>query len=125
MSGRGASLIEVVVAVLMLGVGALALAGSIVHSLRARERAVGTALASVSAEAWVERWRGGPWRSGSATGTTELVWGARRGRLDWTLSDRGPCLQEASVRAVTGRRSEITVWVETRRHREGQTGCGG
>ncbi|MGH7544358.1 MAG: type IV pilus modification PilV family protein [Gemmatimonadota bacterium] len=124
MNGRGATLLEVAVAVLLLGVGAMALAGSIVHSLRAREKAVGTALAAVSAEAWIERWRGGPWRSGAETGTAELVWGARRGRLEWSLFDLGACLQEARVRAVTGRRSEVAVLVETRRHREGSPECG-
>ena len=125
MNRRGATLLEVVVAALLLGVGAMALAGSIVHALRAREKAVGTALAAVAAEAWIERWRGGPWRAGADAGTTDLAWGARRGRLEWALSDLGACLQEARVRAVTGRRSEVAVLVETRRHREGGTECGG
>lgn len=124
MNGRGATLLEVAVAVLLLGVGAIALAGSIVHALRAREKAVGTALAAVAAEAWIERWRGGPWRA-AETGTADLAWGARRGRLEWALSDLGACLQEARVRAVTGRRSEVAVLVETRRHREGRADCGG
>ena len=123
MNGRGATLLEVVVAVLLLGVGAMALAGSIVHALRAREKAVGTALAAVAAEAWIERWRGGPWRAGPEAGTADVTWGARRGRLEWALSDVGACLQEARVRAVTGRRSEVSVLVETRRHREGAAEC--
>ena len=123
MNGRGATLLEVVVAVLLLGVGAMALAGSIVHALRAREKAVGTALAAVAAEAWIERWRGGPWRAGPEAGTADVTWGARRGRLEWALSDIGACLQEARVRAVTGRRSEVSVLVETRRHREGAAEC--
>lgn len=124
MNGRGATLLEVAVAVLLLGVGGMALAGSIVHALRAREKAVGTALAAVAAESWIERWRGGPWR-GAGTGSADMAWGARRGRLEWTLSDLGACLQEARVRAVTGRRSEIAVLVETRRHREGRADCAG
>jgi Tfp pilus assembly protein PilV len=122
-NGRGATLLEVAVAVLLLGVGAMALAGSIVHALRAREKAVGTALAAVAAEAWIERWRGGPWEVRAETGTADVAWGARRGRLEWALSDLGACLQEARVRAVTGRRSEVTVLVETRRHREGTVDC--
>lgn len=105
--------------------GALALAGSVVHALRAREDALGTSLAAVAAEAWIERWRGGPWRTGGASGTTGLAWGSRRGRLEWQLADLGSCLQEARVRAVTGRRREIAVVVETRRHREGWADCGG
>lgn len=125
MNDRGATLLEVAVAVLLLGVGAMALAGSIVHALRAREKAVGTALAAVAAEAWIERWRGGPWRAGGEAGTTDLAWGARRGRLEWALSDLGSCLQGARVRAVTGRRGEVAVLVETRRHREGGTECRG
>lgn len=125
MNGRGATLLEVAVAVLLLGVGAMALAGSIVHALRAREKAVGTALAAVAAEAWIERWRGGPWRAGPGSGSTEVAWGSRRGRLDWALVDVGVCLQEARIRAVTGRRLEVTVQVETRRHREGSAGCAG
>ncbi|HKY61335.1 MAG TPA: hypothetical protein VJP59_10025 [Gemmatimonadota bacterium] len=125
MNGRGATLLEVAVAVLLLGVGAMALAGSIVHALRAREKAVGTALASLAAEAWIERWRGGPWREGAEAGTAEVAWGARRGRLEWALSDLGACLQGARVRAVTGRRSEVAVLIETRRHREGRADCAG
>ena len=125
MNGRGATLLEVAVAVLLLGVGAMALAGSIVHALRAREKAVGTALAAVAAEAWIERWRGGPWRAGGESGSTEIAWGARQGRLDWAVVDLGACLQEARVRAVTGRRLEVDVRVETRRHREMRPGCAG
>lgn len=125
MNRRGATLLEVAVAVLLLAVGAMALAGSIVHALRAREKAVGTALAAVAAEAWIERWRSGPWRAGGETGSTEVAWGARRGRLEWSLVDLGACLQQARVRAVTGRRIEVAVLVETRRHWEGRAGCAG
>jgi hypothetical protein len=81
------------------------------------------ALAAVTAEAWIERWRGGPWRAGGESGSTEVAWGARRGRLDWALVDLGVCLQEARLRAVTGRRFEVAVLVETRRHREGRAEC--
>lgn len=120
--GRGATLLEVVVAVLLLGVGALALAGSIVHALRAREISVATALAAVAAETWIERWRSQAWRDGGAAGSTEVAWGRRRGRLDWTLEDVGKCLQEARVTAVAGR-DEVAVMIATRRFREGVEGC--
>lgn len=123
MTRRGATLLEVVVAVLLLGVGALALAGSIVHALRAREISVATALAAVAAEAWVERWRAETGPVGAGGGTTELAWGARRGRLDWSLADIGACLQEARVEARAGRPREVTVVIATRRFREGAEGC--
>lgn len=120
--GRGATLLEVMVAVLVLGVGALALAGSIVHALRAREVSVATALAAVAAEGWIERWRSHAWRDGEGGGTTEVAWGTRRGRLEWTVEDVGRCLQEARVTAVAGR-DEVVVTVATRRFREGAEGC--
>lgn len=119
---RGATLLEVVVAVLLLGVGALALAGSIVQALRAREISVATALAAVAAEAWIERWRSQAWLDGGREGSTEVAWGTRRGRLEWTLEDVGTCLQEARVTAVAGR-DEVAVTIATRRFREGAQGC--
>jgi prepilin-type N-terminal cleavage/methylation domain-containing protein len=120
---RGTTLLEVLVAVLLLGVGAMALAGSIVHALRARELSVATALAAVAAEAWIEQWRGQVWQPGETVGTTEVAWGARRGTLEWSLEDIGACLQEARVRAVAGRNRPVTVMVATRRFREGAPGC--
>ncbi|MGH7570283.1 MAG: type IV pilus modification PilV family protein [Gemmatimonadota bacterium] len=120
-TGRGATLLEVMVSVFLLGVGGMALVGSIAHALRARERSVSTALAAIAAEAWIERWRGETWR-GEGGGSTAIAWGARRGRLEWTLEDVGACLQEAQVKAVAGRGDEAVV-VATRRFREGANGC--
>ncbi|MGH7557948.1 MAG: hypothetical protein ACREMD_09300 [Gemmatimonadota bacterium] len=122
MTRSGASLLEVVVAVLLLGVGALALVGSIAYALRARELSVSTALAAVAAEAWIERWRGQTWQ-GEGGGSTAVAWGARRGSLEWALEDVGACLQEARVTAVAGRGEGVRVVVATRRFREGAVGC--
>lgn len=122
MTARGATLLEVMVAVLLLGVGALALAGSIVHALRAREVSVATALAAIAAEAWIERWRSQAWREGAQRGATEVAWGARRGRLEWSVEELGRCLQEAQVTATAGR-DQVAVLVATRRFREGAEEC--
>lgn len=122
MNGRGATLLEVMVAVLLLGIGALALAGSIVHALRTREVSVATALSAVAAEAWIERWRSQAWRDGAESGSTEVAWGTRRGRLEWTVEELGKCLQEARVTATAGR-DQVAVLVATRRFREGAEGC--
>ena len=122
MTARGATLLEVMVAVLLLGIGALALAGSIVHALRAREVSVATALAAIAAEAWIERWRSQAWREGARSGASEVAWGARRGRLEWSVEELGRCLQEAQVTATAGR-DQVAVLVATRRFREGAEGC--
>ncbi len=119
---RGATLLEVVVAILLLAIGALALAGSITQALRARELSVSTALAAVAAEAWIERWRGQA-VSGEGWGSTGVAWGGRRGRLEWTLVEVASCLQEARVAVVAGRREAVRVEVATRRFREGASGC--
>lgn len=121
-AGRGATLLEVVVAIQLLAIGALALAGSVTHALRARELSISTALAAVAAEAWIERWRGQTW-IGDGWGSTGIAWGARRGRLEWTLVEVAACVQEARITAVAGRREAVRVAVVTRRFREGAGGC--
>ncbi len=54
MSARGESLVEVVVALLLLSVGALALAGGIGQAQKARRLAASSGLALAAAEAWLE-----------------------------------------------------------------------
>ncbi|HUP19394.1 MAG TPA: prepilin-type N-terminal cleavage/methylation domain-containing protein [Gemmatimonadota bacterium] len=118
----GVTLVEVVVALLLLAVGALALAGGIASSERARRSALAEGLALSAAEGWLEAWRATPWDSLAATGDEPLEWGPWEGRLEWSVTPLGPCLAEAAVAAVVLQRR---VALATRRFREGESGCGG
>lgn len=121
-TAAGVTLIEVVVALLLLAVGALALAGGIASSERARRGALAEGLALAVAEAWLESWRVAPWDPVAATGDRALAWGAWEGRLEWTVTPLGPCLAEGVVEA---RVQDRRVALVTRRFREGVPGCGG
>ena len=95
MSGRGETLVEVVVALLLLAVGALALAGAIGQAQKARAKAASSGLALAAAEGWLEAWRAGPPR-GPASGADSLRWGSWRAALQWETSESG-CLESARV----------------------------
>jgi prepilin-type N-terminal cleavage/methylation domain-containing protein len=119
---RGLTLIEIMVALLLLTVGALALAAGIASGERARREAVTRGLALAAAETWLETWRGAPW-SGDSAGISPVAWAAWRGELRWRTSGVAPCLVEARVAAGREGRAPTAVLV-TRRFREGEPGCG-
>ncbi|MCK5439599.1 MAG: hypothetical protein KAI97_06630 [Gemmatimonadetes bacterium] len=119
----GWTLVEVVVALLLLTVGGLALAGSATHAHAARERALRSALALTAAESWIETWRAGPWVAGPETGAAPAAWGVVIGSVEWTVGRVAPCLSEARVRVVAGIRKPVVATLVTRRFRESVAGC--
>ena len=112
MSGRGETLVEVVVALLLLAVGALALAGAIGQAQKARAKATSSGLALAAAEGWLEAWRAGPPR-GLASGADSLRWGSWRATLEWETSESG-CLESARV-AVAPARGDSATRLSSRR----------
>lgn len=112
MSGRGETLVEVVVALLLLAVGALALAGAIGQAQKARAKAASSGFALAVAEGWLETWRAGPPR-GSASGSDSLRWGSWSAALEWRTSPSG-CLESAHV-AVTPARGDSATRLSSRR----------
>jgi hypothetical protein len=124
MSGSGGwTLVEVAVALVLLTVGGLALAGSATHAHAARERALRSALALTAAESWIETWRAGPWLAGGGVGVAPLAWGSVTGTVEWSVVPLAPCLSEARVRVVAGSRTPVTASLMTRRFRESVAGC--
>ena len=124
MSGSGGwTLVEVVIALMLLTVGGIALAGSATHAYAARERALRSALALSAAESWIETWRAAPWADGGGVGTAPLVWGSITGTVEWSVVGLAPCLSEARVRVVAGLRTPATAKLVTRRFRESVPGC--
>ncbi|HET6360599.1 MAG TPA: prepilin-type N-terminal cleavage/methylation domain-containing protein [Gemmatimonadota bacterium] len=103
MRSRGETLVEIVVALLLLTVGALALAGAIGQAQQARHQAASSGLALASAEAWLEAWRAGPHR-GAAAATEAISWGEWRGVMEWQTGLQSECVESAqvSVRAEAG-----------------------
>ena len=94
MRGRGESLVEVVVALLLLAVGALAVAAGIGHAQRARGIAQSTGIALAAAEGWLEAWRASP---AAAT----VSWGSWNAALEWETAPVGPCVESARVTVTT------------------------
>ncbi|CAN5893878.1 hypothetical protein BH20GEM1_BH20GEM1_08560 [soil metagenome] len=107
MSGRGETLVEVVVALLLLTVGALALAAGIGQAQQARRLAASSGLALATAEAWLEGWRAGPPR-GVAAGAEAVGFGEWRGRLEWETGAPAECVESARV-SVTAMAGEPTA----------------
>lgn len=118
---RGETLVEVVVALLLLAVGALALVGGIAYGERARDRAIGEALALSAAVSWMETWRASPVEATSGSGGESLTWGARTGWLAWSIRPIGACREEAVVRARSGAGAGATLVSR----RFGGATCGG
>lgn len=120
----GLTLVEVAIAIVLLGVGALALAGGIAAAEASRHRALRADLALAVAEGWLERWRAGAWWAGPDAGEEPVPLGARAiGRLAWSVEPRGPCLVEARVEVDPGPGAAVVL--ATRRFREGTVECGG
>lgn len=114
---RGESLIEVVVAVLLVSVGALALVAGLAYGERMRGRALEDSLALWAAVSWIEAWRVSPMEPASGAGNEIRVWGSRSGWLEWSTRSAGSCREEAVVRARAG--SGPVVTLASRRFLEG------
>ncbi len=123
MRNAGVTLVEVLVALLLLTVGAIALAGGIAHAERARDRALKSALALGAAESWLEAWRARSWNGVPDSGSQGVSWGARTGRLTWTADPLKPCLVEARVSVAPDGPGPGPVVLVSRRFREGVAGC--
>ena len=123
MSARGESLVEVVVALLLLAVGALALAGGIGQAQKARRLAASSGLALAAAEAWLESWRAGPAR-GDGSGGGVIAWGAWRGTLAWRTGTLSDCVESASVSVTPAGVGVTPASLSSLRVVTGPVGCG-
>ena len=123
MSARGESLIEVVVALLLLAVGALALAGGIGQAQKARRLAASSGLALAAAEAWLEGWRAGPAR-GDGSGESAIAWGAWRGTLGWETGALPDCVESARVSVAPADVEASGASLSSLRVVAGPVGCG-
>lgn len=122
MSARGETLVEVIVALLLLTVGALALAAGIGQAQRARRLAASSGLALASAEAWLETWRAGPAR-GNASGGQAISWGEWRGDLEWETGIPSECMESARV-SVAAQGEGTEARLSSRRFVAGGGSCG-
>jgi Tfp pilus assembly protein PilV len=122
-SARGESLVEVVGALLLLAVGALALAGAIGQAQKARRLAASSGLALAAAEAWLESWRAGPVR-GDGSGGAVIAWGAWRGALAWETGALPDCVESASVSVAPADLGAPTASLSSLRVVTGPVGCG-
>ena len=122
-SRRGLTLVEVAVALLLLAVGAFALAAGIAGAERSRRQALTRGLALAAAEGWLEAWRAAPWPA-ETSGVKDVRWGEWRGRIEWRTALRAPCLVEVWVAAGTAGDPPSVVLV-SRRFREREASCGG
>jgi Tfp pilus assembly protein PilV len=122
-SARGESLVEVVVALLLLAVGALALAGGIGQAQKARRLAASSGLALAAAEDWLERWRAGP-AQGAGSGESAIAWGAWRGTLEWETAALGDCVESGSVSVAPVDPEAAAASLSSLRTVTGPVGCG-
>ena len=123
MSLRGETLVEVIVALLLLTVGALALAAGIGQAQRARRLAASSGLALASAEAWLEAWRAGPPR-GSASGGGTISWGEWRGNLEWETGSPSVCVESARVSVAAAHGEATEARLSSRRFLSEGAACG-
>jgi hypothetical protein len=117
-SRRGETLVEVVVSLLLLTVGALALAAGIGEAQRARRLAASAGLALAAAEGWLEEWRPGPLR-GDASGRSTIGWGVWEGDLEWETAELPGCLEAARVRVASARGEPAAATLASRRFAAG------
>ena len=118
---EGITLFEVAVALLLLAIGAMALAAGICAGEKAHREAIARGLAQAAAEGWLESWRAASWPA-PGTGQRAVRWGAWQGWMRWRVTWVGPCLAEGRVEAggIGGPASVVLV---SRRFREGALGC--
>ncbi|HET6361984.1 MAG TPA: hypothetical protein VFH11_08000 [Gemmatimonadota bacterium] len=122
MTARGESLVEVVVALLLLAVGALALAGGIGQAQKARRLAASSGLALAAAETWLEIWRVGPAR-GDGAGEAAIAWGTWRGTLAWETGAQADCVESASVSVGSADANAPVASLSSLRAVTGTVGC--
>jgi Tfp pilus assembly protein PilV len=122
-NARGESLVEVVVALVLLAVGAIALAGGIGQAQKARRLAASSGLALAAAEAWLEIWRAGPAR-GDGSGGEAVAWGAWRASLAWATGALPDCLESATVSVTPAEIGVTAVSLSSLRVVSGPVGCG-
>ena len=119
---RGWTLIEVLVALLLLSAGALTLAGGIAQAHRARALAVRESLALIASESWIETWRARPW-TGEVEETIAVRWGPISGTVSGISAVVAPCVAEVRVEARVGSIDPASARLVTRRFDEGATDC--
>jgi Tfp pilus assembly protein PilV len=117
------TLVEVVVALLLLTVGALALAAGIGQAQRARRLAASSGLALASAEAWLEAWRASPPRGVSA-GAETVAFGEWRGSVEWETRSPEECVESAQVSVTAAAGDSMTVTLSSRRFLAAGGACG-
>jgi Tfp pilus assembly protein PilV len=122
-SERGESLVEVVVALLLLAVGALALAGGIGQAQRARGMVASSGVALAAAEAWLESWRAGPAR-GDGSGRSAIASGAWRGTLEWETGALPDCVESARVSVLPADIGAPSASLSSLRVVTDRVGCG-
>jgi Tfp pilus assembly protein PilV len=122
-SRGGETLVEVVVALLVLAVGALALASGIGQAQRARRLAASSGLALAAAEAWLEMWRAGPAR-GSASGAGSIFWGVWQLDLEWQTESPSDCVESAHVSVASASGEATEARLSSRRFLSEVDGCG-
>jgi len=122
-SERGESLVEVVVALLLLAVGALALAGGIGQAQKARRMAASSGVALAVAETWLESWRAGPAR-GDGSGQSTIASGAWRGTLKWETGALADCVESARVSVLPADVGTPPASLSSLRVVTGGVGCG-
>lgn len=122
-SERGESLVEVVVALLLLAVGALALAAGIGQAQEARRMAASSGVALAVAETWLESWRAGPTR-GDGSGRSGVASGAWRGTLEWETGALADCVESARVSVSPADIGTPRASLSSLRLVTGSVGCG-
>lgn len=114
---RGETLIEVVVAILLLAIGAMALVAGLAYGEKMRGAALEDGLALSAAVTWIESWRASPADPVASAGSEARTWGTRSGWLEWSTRSAGSCREEAVVHARAG--SGTIVTLASRRFVEG------
>lgn len=118
MTARGETLVEVTISLLLLAVGAMALAAGITRAGIDRRTAREASRVTIAAESWLERWRVGATSAGNDTGTGVEALSDPPGELRWSVERSSACLLEATVAVETEGRGVVARLV-TRRFVDG------
>lgn len=121
-TGRGETLVEVTISLLVLAVGAMALAAGITRAGVDRRHAQEAARSAIAAESWLERWRAGATSAGDNAGAGVVALENPAGRLLWRVERSSACVLEATVEAATDA-GRVTARLASRRFVEGDA-CG-
>lgn len=121
-TGRGETLVEVMISLLVLAVGAMALAAGITRAAIDRRHAWDAARSAIAAESWLERWRLGATSVGDETGAGDVLLVNPPGRLLWRVERSSSCVLAATVEVVRNADRD-TVRLASRRFVK-EDGCG-